>query len=86
MGTETDHQPSIREIMTPSVTVAVSNYAALSLLDIAFSALLPLFYASPVDAGGLGFSPSTIGLLLGLFVSMIPVSLSSMSAHCYSLS
>ncbi|KAG8879174.1 hypothetical protein FRB97_001903 [Tulasnella sp. 331] len=66
VGVISDHQPSVREIMTPSVTVAVSNYAALSLLDIAFCALLPLFYASPIDAGGMGFSPSTIGLLMGI--------------------
>ncbi|KAG8990464.1 hypothetical protein FRB94_000283 [Tulasnella sp. JGI-2019a] len=67
VGTTLAPQPSIREILTPSVRVAVANYASLSLLDIAFSALLPLFYAAPVHAGGLGFTPSRIGLLLGLF-------------------
>lgn len=62
-------EPLIRDILTRPVIVAVANYGALSLLDIAFSALLPLFYASPVEAGGLGFSPSKIGLILGCFVS-----------------
>ncbi len=46
--------------------MAVANYGALSLLDIAWAALLPLFYATPVEDGGMGFSPSTIGLILGL--------------------
>jgi MFS family permease len=30
-------------------------------------ALLPLFYSSPIEYGGLNLSPSTIGILLGTF-------------------
>ena len=30
-------------------------------------ALLPLFYSTPIELGGLGLDPSTIGLLLGTF-------------------
>ncbi|KAG8850236.1 hypothetical protein FRB96_000468 [Tulasnella sp. 330] len=60
-------QYTIREILTPRVTVAVANYATLSLLDIARAALIPLFYATPIEAGGLGFQPSTIGILLGAY-------------------
>ncbi|KAG9032220.1 hypothetical protein FRB95_001699 [Tulasnella sp. JGI-2019a] len=60
-------QYTIWEILTPGVTVAVSNYATLSLLDIARAALIPLFYATPIEAGGLGFKPSTIGVLLGVY-------------------
>ncbi len=61
-------EASIREILTPGVAVAIANYAALSILDIARAALMPLFYASPIEAGGLGFTPKIIGLLLGGYV------------------
>lgn len=61
-------EPSIREILTPGVAIAIANYAALSLLDIARAALMPLFYAAPIEAGGLGFAPKVIGLLLGGYV------------------
>lgn len=54
--------------MTPQVTTAVANYAAISLIEIAFYSLLPLFYSTPVDVGGLGLTPSGIGSLLGGFV------------------
>lgn len=61
-------QPSIRDIATRSVIVAVANYCALALLDIAFCALLPLFCATSIADGGLGLSPSQIGLILGALV------------------
>ncbi|KAG8945498.1 hypothetical protein FRC04_000783 [Tulasnella sp. 424] len=60
----TPQQPPIREILTRPVVVAISNYAVLSLLDIALTALLPLFYSTPIADGGLGLSTPTIGLVL----------------------
>lgn len=61
----TPKAPSIKDILTPSVTIAVANYGVIALLDIAFCALLPLFYSTPVDAGGLGMQPAKIGTILG---------------------
>ncbi|KAG8960808.1 hypothetical protein FRC00_014094 [Tulasnella sp. 408] len=58
-------QPPLSEILTPPVVVSISNYAILSLLDIALTALLPLFYSTPISNGGLGLDPATIGLVLG---------------------
>lgn len=54
-------------LFTRPVLLSIAAYASLAVLDIAFGALQPLFYATPVAAGGLGFTPPTIGLLLGIF-------------------
>ncbi|KAG8904028.1 hypothetical protein FRB99_002370 [Tulasnella sp. 403] len=62
---ETTPERPLREIFTPKVAMAVGNYCALALLDIAYTALLPLFYATPIEAGGLGFTPQNIGAALG---------------------
>ncbi|KAG9017224.1 hypothetical protein FRB90_001334, partial [Tulasnella sp. 427] len=56
--------PPLSEICTRPVVVAISNYAILSLLDIALTALQPLYYATPIADGGLGLSTPTIGLVL----------------------
>jgi hypothetical protein len=39
----------------------------LSLLDVTLVVLQPLFLSTPIDAGGLGLDPATIGLILGAF-------------------
>lgn len=65
----TPQQPPIREILTRPVVVAISNYAVLSLIDIALTALIPLFYSTPIADGGLGLSTPTIGLVLSALVS-----------------
>lgn len=58
---------SLRSLMTFRVIIAAANYAFLSLLDIAFRALQPLFFSTPVELGGLGFPPSTIGNVMSVF-------------------
>ena len=50
--------------MTPRVLISAGNYALLSLVDIAYRALQPLFYSTPLRLGGLGLPPHTIGLCL----------------------
>ncbi|KAJ6577996.1 major facilitator superfamily domain-containing protein [Mycena capillaripes] len=65
-GTENRHL-SLREVLTPRVITAVSNYSLLALLDIALRALQPLFYTLHIRYGGLGFSPPLVGLCLGAF-------------------
>ncbi|KAF7360778.1 MFS general substrate transporter [Mycena venus] len=64
--TEIRHLP-LREVLTPRVIVAVSNYSLLAFLDIALRALQPLFYTLHIRYGGLGFSPPIVGLCLGAF-------------------
>ncbi|KAJ7895065.1 major facilitator superfamily transporter [Mycena leptocephala] len=43
------------------------NYGSLSFLNISFAALLPLFLAMPIEIGGLGLPPKTIGLILATY-------------------
>ncbi|KAJ7116503.1 major facilitator superfamily multidrug-resistance, DHA1 sub-family [Mycena epipterygia] len=57
----------LRSLMTRRVIVAASNYAFLSLVDIAFRAIQPLFLATPIELGGLGLPTSRIGNLLSIF-------------------
>jgi hypothetical protein len=52
-------------LQAPGVALAVGNYGLLAVLDIAFCALQPLFFASPVPLGGLGLSPAQIGMIMG---------------------
>jgi len=54
-------------LLTPRVLIAAGNYASLSLVDIAFRAIQPVFLSTPIDLGGLGLSPSSIGKLLSVF-------------------
>lgn len=54
-------------ILNPRVILAGGNYCLLAMFDVAASTLLALFLASPVDAGGVGLDPHTIGLLLGSY-------------------
>lgn len=54
-------------LMTPHVLIATSNYAALALFDMALRSLIPVFYATPVNMGGLGLDPPRIGNILAAF-------------------
>ncbi|TDL19260.1 MFS general substrate transporter [Rickenella mellea] len=53
-------------LLTPRVIVAAGNYALLSLVDIAYRAVQPVFWAMPISLGGLGLTPSTIGVILSI--------------------
>lgn len=57
----------LRSLLTRRVIIASGNYAMLSLVDIAFRAIQPLFLSTPIHLGGLGLPPSTIGNLLSIF-------------------
>lgn len=49
------------------MVLSITNYFWLAFVDIALLALQPLFYSTPIHLGGLGMSPATIGLCLGIF-------------------
>jgi hypothetical protein len=53
----------LRALLTRDVLVAGGNYASLSLLDIAFRSLHPLFLSTPRMLGGLGLEPPLIGVV-----------------------
>lgn len=56
----------LRDLLVPSIIYPVACYAVLGYLDISLKSLLPLFFSTPIRYGGLGLSPSSIGLWLGL--------------------
>ncbi|KAF8528737.1 major facilitator superfamily domain-containing protein [Gautieria morchelliformis] len=58
--------PSIREVLTPRVRIAILNNATIALLAIVFAFLQPLILSTPIPFGGLGLDAPTIGLILGL--------------------
>jgi len=57
----------LRQLFVPKVLIAAGNYACLSLVDIAFRAIQPLYFSTPVQFGGLGLPPSRIGNILSMF-------------------
>ncbi|KAI0629468.1 MFS general substrate transporter [Trametes polyzona] len=62
-----DAPPPLSKVLTRRVVISVANYGVIALVDVAFFALQPLFLATPIDIGGLGFAPPTIGIILGAF-------------------
>ncbi|KAK2462503.1 hypothetical protein APHAL10511_005473 [Amanita phalloides] len=58
---------SLREILTPKVIIVATNYAALSLVDIAYWAIQPVFLSTPIASGGLGLSPPAIGTISTIY-------------------
>jgi hypothetical protein len=55
----------LRELFVPRILTPLANYVYLAFLSMAFAALQPLFYSTPIELGGLGLPPSTIGVCLG---------------------
>ncbi|KAF9468194.1 member of major facilitator superfamily multidrug-resistance, DHA1 sub-family [Collybia nuda] len=63
-----DEKPMpLRSLLTPQVIIAAGNYASLSLVEIAYRAIQPLFFSTPIDVGGLGLPPPTIGNILSIY-------------------
>lgn len=56
----------LRKLLVWPVIVSVANYGTLAFLEIAFWAIQPLFLSTPIEFGGLGQTPASIGLILGL--------------------
>jgi MFS family permease len=67
-----DEQPyPLRKLLTREVIVAGGNYALLSLVDIAFRGIQPLFFSTPRSLGGLGLAPPKIGLVSSPFLRAV---------------
>jgi hypothetical protein len=54
-------------LKTYSVMIPIANYGTLGLVQIGIFVLLPLFYSSPIEIGGLGLPPSIIGAFLAIY-------------------
>jgi MFS family permease len=59
--------PMLTLLKTYSVMIPIANYGILGLVDIGVFVLLPLFYASPIEIGGLGLPPPIIGTFLAIY-------------------
>ena len=57
----------VRRLLIPQVIIAAGNYAFLAIVDITLRAIQPVFYSTPIELGGLGLDPQTIGLILSLY-------------------
>ena len=57
----------LRQLMTRRVLLSAIDYVTLSLVDIAFRTIQPLFFSTPVENGGLGLAPPSIGNILASF-------------------
>jgi hypothetical protein len=56
---------SLRQLVTRRrVLLSVTNYATLSLVEISYRAIQPLFFSTPISSGGLGLDPPSIGKIL----------------------
>jgi MFS family permease len=62
-----DKPYAITELLIPRVMTAAMNYASLSLVDISFRAVQPVFLSTPIHLGGLGLPPHTIGTILSCY-------------------
>ena len=58
----TDRPLPLSALLTRPVVVSVANYGIIGLLDVTAGALIPLVWSTSVEFGGLGMSPSSIGL------------------------
>ncbi|KAF8840252.1 MFS general substrate transporter [Paxillus ammoniavirescens] len=62
------HAPvPLRQLLNASRVLYIANYGVLATFDIVLWALLPLFYSTPIEFGGLGFTPMSIGLYISGF-------------------
>ncbi|KAG0698311.1 MFS multidrug-resistance DHA1 sub-family [Suillus ampliporus] len=54
----------LRALLTPKVLTVTASYVTMALFYMAFSSILPVFYATPVKLGGLSLDPPRIGAIL----------------------
>ncbi|KAG1749276.1 hypothetical protein EDB19DRAFT_1601688, partial [Suillus lakei] len=67
-GSPDDSKPlPLSTLMTPYVLIATLNFTTLTLFDHSLHAPIPVFYATPVNKGGLGLDPLRIGNILAVF-------------------
>ncbi|KAJ8588085.1 MFS multidrug-resistance DHA1 sub-family [Rhizopogon salebrosus TDB-379] len=56
----------LHAMLTPKVLIVTASYATMALFHVAFSSILPVFYATPIELGGLSLDPPRIGTILGV--------------------
>ncbi|KAF8331797.1 major facilitator superfamily domain-containing protein [Amanita rubescens] len=58
---------AIRQILTYPLILVIANYSMYAILYASQDAILPLFFAIPVEHGGLGLDPVHMGYILGSY-------------------
>ncbi|KAF9532627.1 major facilitator superfamily transporter [Crepidotus variabilis] len=61
----TEEAAGLSALLTKPIIIPIANYVSLAFLNISMNALLPLFMYMPIELGGLGLSPQTIGYVIG---------------------
>ncbi|KAG2146249.1 major facilitator superfamily domain-containing protein [Suillus clintonianus] len=51
-------------LLTPKVLIVTASYVTMALFYMAFSSILPVFYSTPIELGGLSLDPPRIGAIL----------------------
>ena len=51
----------------PRVLITIINYGFLGFCELSATALTPLMWSTPLEHGGLGFTPYTIGLTMAVY-------------------
>jgi MFS family permease len=54
----------LRALLTPKVSTVIASYATTGLFHMAFNSVIPVFYATSIELGGLSLDPPRIGALL----------------------
>ncbi|KAG1735527.1 major facilitator superfamily domain-containing protein [Suillus lakei] len=54
------------DLLVTRVLIATCAYAAVALIEISFRAVQPVFYATPIEMGGLGLDTPAIGIILAV--------------------
>ncbi|KAG1860147.1 major facilitator superfamily domain-containing protein [Suillus subalutaceus] len=54
----------LRALLTPKVLTVTASYATAALFHMAFTSVLPVFYATSIELGGLSLDPPRIGVIL----------------------
>lgn len=71
-GNEGTRRPLLlRTIFVPGVMIASTNLAAISLVQKFYGGTEALFLSTPINDGGLGFTPRAIGTLLSISAIVI---------------
>ncbi|KAI9573797.1 major facilitator superfamily domain-containing protein [Boletus coccyginus] len=63
---EIDNQLPFRALIIRPVLIASGSSAMFSLIDMAVRTIIPVFYAMPIEMGGLGLDPPAIGIILAI--------------------
>ncbi|KAG1780683.1 major facilitator superfamily domain-containing protein [Suillus placidus] len=53
-------------LLTPKVLTVAASYVTMALFYMAFSSVLPVFYSTPIELGGLSLDPPHIGAILAV--------------------